>query len=236
MEIGYTVDERRDPMRSSHAAAKLLKHNYEILGDWPMAVSSFNHGLSGMLRAKQSHGTYEAIFKEYEGRLFKFASRNFYSEFLAARDVAKNYQHYFGELQLNKSSEHYEVMLAGYVPLKELADHLNVDIDAIMILNPSLMQPVVTGQQYIPKGYSVRLPVLAGPGSERLVTELPQHLYKSPRKPSAFYYKVHRGDTIGKIARKHGVKESHLILANNLDYRARIRIGQHLKLPATDMN
>ena len=182
MEIGYTVDERRDPIRASHAAARLLKGNYETLGDWPMAISAFNYGLSGMVRAQETQGTYEAIFKGYESRIFQFASRNFYSEFLAARDVAQNYQYYFGDLQLQKPLDSYEVVLAGYVPLKDLASHVNIDIAAIMTLNPSLMNPVFSGQQYIPKGYSLRLPVIADVSSEQILTELPRHIYKTRQK------------------------------------------------------
>ena len=84
LEIDYTLDERRDPIRASHAAARLLKENYKALGTWPMAITAYNHGLAGMMRATRSKGNYEAIFKQYRSRLFKFASRNFYSEFLAA--------------------------------------------------------------------------------------------------------------------------------------------------------
>jgi len=96
MTIGYAMDERRDPIRSSKAAAKLLKQNYEKLGNWPMAITAYNHGVTGMLRAKRAKGSYEEIFKDYRRRRFQFASRNFYAEFLAAREVAKNYRRYFG--------------------------------------------------------------------------------------------------------------------------------------------
>ena len=90
LTVNKFLDERRDPIRASEAAAKLIKSNYERLGDWPMAVTAYNHGIAGVLRAKKEMGTYEAVFENYSGRLFEFASRNFYSEFLAARHVAKN--------------------------------------------------------------------------------------------------------------------------------------------------
>ncbi len=89
MRIDRHVDERRDPLISTRAAAKLLKKNYEALGSWPLALTAYNYGTSGMVRAVQSHGSYENIFRNYEEGYFKFASRNFYSEFLAARKVAK---------------------------------------------------------------------------------------------------------------------------------------------------
>jgi membrane-bound lytic murein transglycosylase D len=89
MRIDSRVDERRDPLISTRAAAKLLKKNYEALGSWPLALTAYNYGTSGMVRAAQSHGSYENIFRYYDEGYFKFASRNFYSEFLAARKVAK---------------------------------------------------------------------------------------------------------------------------------------------------
>jgi membrane-bound lytic murein transglycosylase D len=89
MRIDRHVDERRDPLISTRAAAKLLKKNYEALGSWPLALTAYNYGTAGMVRAVESHGSYENIFRNYEEGYFKFASRNFYSEFLAARKLAK---------------------------------------------------------------------------------------------------------------------------------------------------
>lgn len=68
MNINYTVDERRDPIRATHAAAKLLKENYAQLESWPLAITAYNYGTNGMMKAKQSKGDYETIFNEYEGR------------------------------------------------------------------------------------------------------------------------------------------------------------------------
>jgi membrane-bound lytic murein transglycosylase D len=97
MRIDHRVDERRDPLISTRAAAKLLKKNYEALGSWPLALTAYNYGTSGMVRAAQSHGSYENIFRHYDEGYFKFASRNFYSEFLAARKVAKELAGNHGE-------------------------------------------------------------------------------------------------------------------------------------------
>ncbi len=89
MKINRHVDQRRDLIISTRAAARLLKKNYEALGSWPLAITAYNYGTSGMLRAVEAHGSYENIFKKYQEGYFKFASRNFYSEFLAARRIAK---------------------------------------------------------------------------------------------------------------------------------------------------
>lgn len=104
MKVGRGLDERRDPIRSSEAAAELLEHNYRILGSWPLAITAYNHGISGLSKARKTKGGEEAIFSAYRTRRFKFASRNFYCEFLAARHVAKNYGQYFGFTEDNRSA------------------------------------------------------------------------------------------------------------------------------------
>ena len=230
MRIGYTVDERRDPIISSRAAARLLKNNYNKLQSWPLAITAYNHGTTGMLRAKRKKGSYEKIFKEYRSRIFKFASRNFYAEFLAAREVAENYQHYFGDLRLDVPVKTTEVALEGYASLPEIARHLELDIRVIGSLNPALRNPVIRGQKYVPKGFRLRLPADGGHDWESMLAELSPKLFKNFQKRSRIYT-VRRGDTAGRIARIHGVKLRDLIAANNLDARATIYINQNLRIP-----
>ena len=230
MTIGYAMDERRDPMLSSKAAAKLLKQNYEKLGTWPMAITAYNHGVTGMLRAKRAKGSYEEIFKHYRKKRFQFASRNFYAEFLAAREVAKNYKRYFGLLQLDKPLETRQVLLEGYTTITDLSRHFQVDVETIHSLNPALRPPVLKNQKYVPKGYALRLPADAVEGKQIASAEMLEGLYKLHQKPSHFY-RVKRGDTVGEIAQMHGIKVSELIIANNLDSRATIYINQNLRLP-----
>jgi membrane-bound lytic murein transglycosylase D len=158
LRVNRFVDERRDPIRASEAAAKLLKHNYERLGNWPMALTAYNHGISGILRAKGEMGTYEAIFESYKGPLFKFASRNFYSEFLAARHVAQNHTHYFNDIRLTRSLQAREVVTKGQTSVVELSRHHDVDLETLHLLNPALGKPVFKGQRKVPKGYVLRLP------------------------------------------------------------------------------
>jgi LysM repeat protein len=233
MKVGYTVDERRDPIISSYAAAKLLRHNYRKLHNWPMALTAYNHGASGMLRARRKKGTYERIFTEYRSRIFKFASRNFYSEFLAAREAATNYRQYFGDLTLDKPVKNRELVLKGYVSLPQMARHLNLQIAELRKLNPALRHPVFRGQKYVPKGYRLRLPYRNDTDWETLVAKLEDQFYKNYQKKSSIYT-VQRGDTAGKIARIHGVKLADLIAANNLNSRATIYVNQNLRIPLAD--
>jgi membrane-bound lytic murein transglycosylase D len=158
LTVNRFVDERRDPIKASEAAAKLLKHNYERLGNWPMAVTAYNHGTAGMLRAKEEMGGYEAVFESYNGPLFKFASRNFYSEFLAARHVAKNHTQYFSHVQMNRTQEARKVITKGHASLADLSRRYEVDLETLRALNPALGQAVFKGQRQVPKGTMLRLP------------------------------------------------------------------------------
>jgi membrane-bound lytic murein transglycosylase D len=126
MTVDYVLDERRDPIVAAQAAARLLKENHDRLGSWPLAITAYNHGAAGMQRAKAAHGDYPAIFTSYKGRTFKFASRNFYSEFLAARRVASDYRRYFGDLALAAPKPSRSVSLDGYAALTDLCRHFNV--------------------------------------------------------------------------------------------------------------
>jgi membrane-bound lytic murein transglycosylase D len=227
MEIGYVVDQRRDPYISTQAAARLLKRNYAKLGQWPLALTAYNHGVNGMLRAQKKKGSYENIFNTYKGKSFRFASRNFYSEFLAAREVAKNYKDYFGDIPLKKPAQFTRFTTKGFLPAKALIQDLNLDVKTIQNMNPSLRPPVFTGQKHIPKGFELRLPKHV---TQKQITRVTANHYQAKQKPSKFH-RVQKGDTAGGIARTHSASLSDLIMANGLSRRATIYIGQTLRIP-----
>jgi hypothetical protein len=103
MSVNRKVDERLDPVKATRSAARLLRDNYNALGNWPLAITAYNHGRGGMLRAQGETGSSEItkVIDEYKGPLFGYASMNFYSEFLAAVDVYNSYDQYFGQLVLD---------------------------------------------------------------------------------------------------------------------------------------
>jgi membrane-bound lytic murein transglycosylase D len=230
MTVSYAVDERRDPILSTRAAARLLKRNYNKFRNWPMAITAYNHGVAGMLRAKRHKESYETIFNEYRSRIFRFASRNFYSEFLAAREVARDFRRYFGELVLDKPVQSQEVVLAGYGSLPEIARQLNLELAVLSNLNPALRHPVLRGQKYVPRGFHLKLPAQPDRDWQRVIAELAPKIYKNYQKRSRIYT-VRKGDTAGEIARNHGVDLNDLIAANNLDARATIHIDQTIRIP-----
>ena len=231
MTVNYEVDERRDPIRATYAATKYLKNSYRTLQDWPMSITSYNHGLNGIKRAWKKHHNYENIFNQYQGRLFKFASRNFYSEFLAAREVAKNYKKYFGDLVLASATHTKAIEMPGFASAKKISRYFGISIGRLQDLNPALKSTVFEEQKFIPVGYLLRVP------NEKKylakATKMPSDLFTDHQKRLAFY-RVQRRDTIISISKRLRVPKNHLILANNLDSRARIYAGQVLRVPTVE--
>lgn len=230
MQIGYTVDERRDPIVASHAAARLLGENYAKLGAWPLAITAYNHGAAGMARAKKRHSSFPDIVARYNSRSFKFASRNFYTEFLAARNVARDHERYFGQLKFDTPEKIHRVTLKDFAAIESVGKHFNIDVATLRNYNPALRPPVFRGQKYIPRGYVLNLPHTAPLLATTETLDLPAKLYFAKQKPSRFYT-VQPGDTAGRVARLHGIRLGDLILANNLDRRATIYVNQNLRLP-----
>jgi membrane-bound lytic murein transglycosylase D len=90
------VDQRLDPFASAIGAARYLSHAYNILGDWPTAITSYNHGINGMIRAQDQVGRdFARIVETYDGPAFGFASRNYYAQFLATCEIVNNPMQYF---------------------------------------------------------------------------------------------------------------------------------------------
>src|SRR5262249_20065346 len=96
--------------------------NYDALGTWPLAITAYNHGRGGMLRAKSEHGSdLPTIINDYDGPLFGYASMNFYTEFLAAMDVYEHRQDYFGTLALDRPFAPTPTPMPTPTPVKVVA-------------------------------------------------------------------------------------------------------------------
>lgn len=146
LRIDNLIDERQDPIIASHAAAKFLKKNHTLLDSWPLALTAYNYGTSGMMRAKKNHGSYEKIFLGYQEGYFKFASRNFYPEFLAALKVAQ-------KLEKNPSLQRHKTAPASIVLKKRASTY------PVKRLNPTIRPSLVQGKKRLPQGYQLKRPV-----------------------------------------------------------------------------
>ncbi len=230
MTIGYDVDERLDPIRSTEAAAKLLKLNYSQLGSWPLAVTAYNHGLNSMKRAKELYGhDFDKMYREYRHRAFGFASKNFYAQFLAALEVANNHIKYFGPLEFHKAEEFVEIPLEHYVTVNRVLETFGLDMEYFSELNPGLRPPVMQSQRRIPKGYTLRLPKSLGVDEYTLAARLGQG-GQFEKQIDSDWYRVERGDNLAAIAARHKTTAKALAEYNNLR-GTRIDAGMVLKLP-----
>lgn len=227
MQIDDAVDERRDPIIAAHAAAKFLKNNYKDLQNWPMAITAYNYGKAGMMRAKKDKGSYEKIFTSYNQGHFKFASKNFYSEFLAAVYVAKKLEQ-SKKLKLHHPKSTYSVRLPAFTNTNKFCRYLQLSTEELKTLNPALLSTVFTGEKYIPKDHYLRLP--AARVNKDALSNMPSSLFYSNQKQS-LTYKVKKGDSALKIAIKHKVTLKELSKKNNLNKQSHIYIGQTIKIP-----
>lgn len=159
MKINRIKDERYDPLVSTRAAARLLKHNYEKLNDWALAITAYNHGLAGMMRAQQQFGGYLNIREQYLRRSFGFASKNFYPEFLAVVEIADSVDHYFPGIAKEPSLVFQEFSLPASVNLRRFAAQFGIDPETLQRFNPGFHRLVWSGARSVPAGYTVRLPL-----------------------------------------------------------------------------
>lgn len=134
LRVDRRVDERTHPYKATRVAARYLEHSYETLGSWPLAITSYNYGLAGTMRAVEAVGSEDLrqIIDEHESRNFGFAVRNFYAQFLAAVHVSENAGHYFPELVYESGIEH--VVRPGDT-LWDLSRRYGVTIDSIRRAN-----------------------------------------------------------------------------------------------------
>lgn len=233
LRVDHVVDERLDPLLSTQAAARHLQHNYSVLKSWPLAITAYNHGLSGVRRAVRTTGTQDigVIVREYSGSYFGFASRNFYAAFLAASDVARDYQRYFGAIKRDLPDAERSIELQAYLPVSVLIQRLGMDAASLKQLNPSLQPSVWQGDKYVPRGYRLRLPagteaVLADERLQQMVLA-EGHTAQLPD----LAYTVQPGDTLSQIARHYKTTVRNLMAMNDIHSRHRIRAGQTLRLP-----
>jgi len=233
MTVNYNVDERLDPLIATESAARLLKKNYEVLKSWPLAITAYNHGRNGMARAKRKFGTDIAkIVRYYRSRSFGFASRNFYSEFLAALHVSQNYKKYFGDIEFHKPGQYIEFNVPDYIYVNTLLDKLNIKLDEFAEFNPALRNPVLNSQRRIPKNFTIRIPFKNNLDMEKMYAQISSE-FKFKEQVAPEWHKVRRGESLSHIARRYGVSLYELMTANNIRNAHRIYAGQNLQIPDT---
>ena len=237
MRVDSLVDQRLDPYTATEAAANLMLYNYRLVGPWPLAVTAYNHGPGGLRTAQDELGSSDiaVIVKRYQGKTFGFASRNFYVAFLAALEVDRNAEKYFGPISRLPETDSTTVELPDYIPVDALAKAFKADMGALRVLNPALRPPIWNGSRFVPRGYTLRLPgtlpqteIAAAWG--RLP---PAQRFVAQRNDGR--YKIRRGETLASIAAASGVSVSRLLATNGWSGAHAVTRGEviHIPLPAS---
>jgi len=232
MKINYEVDERLDPIRATESAALHLKRNHEKLRSWPLAVTAYNHGRNGMLRAKKKFGdNIGRIVKYYRSGSFGFASRNFYSEFLAALHITQNHRDYFGEIEFHKARDFISFNTPHYIKVSDLTSKLDISLKEFAEFNPAFRPSVINSKRRIPKDFPIRVPYRSGLDIQAVYAQIPADV-KYTDQIRAKWHKVRSGENLSRIARKYRVSLGELMGANNIRNSHRIYVGQNLQIPA----
>jgi len=159
IRVDYAIDMRLDPWLASQAAIKFLKENIKMLKEWPLAITAYNHGPGGVARAVRDVGSTDIaeIAFQYSSPSFGFASRNFYPQFLAAVQVAQDYEKYFGALDLDRPLKFETFVIDKDTYIKNLAPQYRMTTDDWKLLNPGFRPPIFENRRPIPKGVLVRV-------------------------------------------------------------------------------
>lgn len=156
-----TIDLRNHPMVATETAAKILKFNYSLLQDWPLAITGYNHGPHGVLRITQknkSRNIVEIIKNVSSKKRLGFASRNFYPSFLAALEVESKAPQYFGTLNWSQPLDAVEIPLSKPLLYKDLLTFFDNDDLKTQVFNPHITTVGRKNKQPIPKGIVISVP------------------------------------------------------------------------------
>jgi membrane-bound lytic murein transglycosylase D len=232
MRIDHIVDERRDPFLATDGAVRLLAENYGNVETWPLALTAYNHGVAGMRRAVLQQKTTDiaTIVRQYQSRSFQFASRNFYTAFLAALEIDTHPEQYFPGLKINSPSDTGVVVVPDFMKTDTLADALNLRESTLRELNPALADSVWGGDKLVPKGFRLRVPRDTFAVAEDLLAAIDaKERFAQQRQDQQ--HRVRRGDTLSQIAAEYHVSLAALMRVNGLGAKDMLRVGQLINLP-----
>jgi membrane-bound lytic murein transglycosylase D len=216
------VDERRDPEKSTRAAARYLAYLHELFGDWYLAMAAYNAGEGKIMRAMNKTGARD-FWQLSATSAIRKQTKNYVPAFLASVLISKNPSHYGFAVVADPPLEFDTLTLDRSISLQDLAKASELPLEDLQSLNPELISHV-TPQQ--PEGYELRVPDGTLESLTLLVASVP-----TTRPPAFKTHVAKRGDTLPRIARRYGVTVSSLAEANSLSTRARLARGQEVMVP-----
>ena len=226
LRVGRGIDERRDPLESSRAAASFLKEAYESLGSWPLAITAYNYGPAGVARAVAAVGSDNLVdlVQNYSHRRWGFPPKNFYAEFLAAVEIGSNLEHYFPGLELDPPVDIKEVAVNRNTSVASLIKSSGLNRDNFLGWNPALTR----WTRVVPAGYRVKLPT--DKTAEPLVVLAIKNGEKKTRA-RVVHHRVKRGDTLYDIAKRYGASVQKIARVNGIRHSHILRVGTTLRIP-----
>lgn len=221
LEINWWIDERRDPEKSTRAAARHLKDLYSIWGDWHLAMANYNISPRGLNRAIQRAGGKKDYWEAYP--YLPRETRGYVPGFIATAMIGLNPEEFGFQKKYEGEPYSYDVVeVDGLMPLDELAKAANISTQELKDYNPELLRWAT------PPGNKYPLKLPKGIKEDFLLAykEIP----KENRVQDITVHTVQRGESVGLIARKYGTTVRG-IYANNENLGNVIYPGQKLVIP-----
>jgi len=223
LSVNWWVDERRDPEKSTIAAAKYLKDLYDLFECWYLAAASYNAGEGKISRAMKRYRT-EDFWELSKYRYLKRETKNYVPQMIAAALVAKDPEAYgFVDIQYQDPLCYDKVRVPEVTTLGLIAEACEASVVELKELNPELLRGCT------PPGvsdYEVRIPC----GRREVFVRNFEALQPLPR----FQFKTHivrKGDTLSGIAKRYRVDIQPLLEINKLRKNSRLSIGMNLLIP-----
>ena len=218
LRVDAYVDERRDPIKSTVAAARYLRDLYDLFGAWPLAMAAYNAGEGKVMRAlhKAQAESFTDISKT---RLIRRETKEYVPRFMAATIIAKNPDRYGFPQEATAPHQFEEVVVTRPLHFHAIANATGVPYSELRLLNPELRRDAT------PPGdaaYLLKVPVGTKAKVEQLLDRVPTYKFpplpKSELAPSGAsrWYKVRVGDTLEKVSRRFRVPLKTLKTRNNL--------------------
>lgn len=237
---GY-VDERRDPIQASYAAAAYLKDAYQQFGDWLLAIASYNCGKSNVIRAIEKAGATDFwSIRQY----LPVETRGYVPAYIAISYVMRYHKTLgIGEQDCNFSVKTDTLTVNHPIMLDNLSKALNLDMRELMILNPSYTRAVINGSPNAPKRlvipqlHSFQYAALYDAINSDTPVALNNLNYASYVTPASAenheprFHKVRRGETLAGIADRYGISVHELKIWNHLSGNKAVP-GSKLKIKA----
>lgn len=221
--IDWWRDERRDPVKSTIAAANYLKDLYIMFGDWSLALAAYNAGEGRIFRAlnKASENSYWRIL---DTSYLPDETKNYVPKYVAAITIAKQPESFgFGDIKEHEPLDYAEVVIPSPTDLDVIAKCAEVDLNTIKELNPELKR---WSTPMNIKEYTIRIPE---DKKELFLSNFKK--IKQEKRFSYDIYTVKKGDTIHKIARKTRLSKTVLYEMNGTEIFRNLKPNTKIKIP-----